>query len=92
MSRLGYTRYGGKGGDVGADVMDAMGRQALDGLLGIHVSLLTGARGLKDRLPAQSEQECAALGAVSTFTTDGLGYFLAGQRSPPGFAGEAAKV
>jgi pimeloyl-ACP methyl ester carboxylesterase len=76
MSRLGYTRYVAQGGDVGADVTDAMGRQAPNGLLGIHVSLLAAALGLKDRLPAQSEQERAALGAVNTFMTDGFGYFL----------------
>ena len=76
MDRLGYTRYVAQGGDVGADVTDAMGRQAPEGLLGIHVSLLAGALGLKDQLPAESEQERAAHDAVTTFTTDGFGYFL----------------
>jgi pimeloyl-ACP methyl ester carboxylesterase len=76
MDRLGYTRYVAQGGDVGADVTDAMGRQGPDGLAGIHVNLLTGALGLKDKLPAQSEQERAALDAVNTFTMDGFGYFL----------------
>jgi pimeloyl-ACP methyl ester carboxylesterase len=76
MDRLGYTRYVAQGGDVGADVTDAMGRQAPDGLLGIHLNLLTGALGLKDQLPAKSMQERAALGAVNAFTTDGFGYFL----------------
>src|SRR5262245_23897385 len=33
MSRLGYTRYVAQGGDQGAGVTDAMGRQAPDGLL-----------------------------------------------------------
>jgi len=76
MDRLGYTRYVAQGGDVGADVTDAMGRQGPEGLLGIHVNLLAGALGLKDQLPAESEQERAALDAVNTFTTDGFGYFL----------------
>jgi pimeloyl-ACP methyl ester carboxylesterase len=76
MKRLGYTRYVAQGGDVGADVTDAMGRQAPEGLLGIHVNLLAGALGLKDQLPAESEQERAAHDAVNTFTTDGFGYFL----------------
>src|SRR6266576_1546361 len=31
MHRLGYTRYGAQGGDVGAAVTDAMGRQAAEG-------------------------------------------------------------
>ena len=76
MDRLGYTRYVAQGGDVGADVTDAMGRQGPEGLLGIHVNLLGGALGLKDQLPAVSEQERAALNAVNIFTTDGFGYFL----------------
>jgi pimeloyl-ACP methyl ester carboxylesterase len=76
MDRLGYTRYVAQGGDVGADVTDAMGRQGPQGLLGIHVNLLAGALGLKDQLPAESERERAALDAVNTFTTDGFGYFL----------------
>ena len=40
MSRLGYDRYVAQGGDIGAGVTDAMGRQAPDGLLGIHLNLL----------------------------------------------------
>ena len=44
MRRLGYTRYVAQGGDVGAAVTDAMGRQAPEGLIGIHTNLLvTGA-------------------------------------------------
>lgn len=42
MDRLGYTRFVAQGGDVGAAVTDAMGRQAPKGLLGIHVNLLAG--------------------------------------------------
>jgi pimeloyl-ACP methyl ester carboxylesterase len=76
MARLGYTRYVAQGGDVGASVTDAMGRQAPEGLLGIHLSLLAGALGLKDQLPAASEQERAAHDALNRFTTDGFGYFL----------------
>ena len=76
MRRLGYTRYVAQGGDVGAYVTDAMGRQAPEGLLGIHINLLAGAIGLKDQLPAESEQERAAHDALDTFTTDGFGYFL----------------
>ena len=64
MNRLGYTRYVAQGGDVGAAVTDAMGRQAPEGLLGIHVNLLAAAIGLKDQLPAESEQERAAHDAV----------------------------
>ena len=41
MNRLGYSRYVAQGGDQGASVTDAMGRHAPDGLLGIHLNLLT---------------------------------------------------
>jgi pimeloyl-ACP methyl ester carboxylesterase len=76
MDRLGYTRYVAQGGDVGAAVTDAMGRQAPEGLLGIHINLLVASIGLEDQLPAESEQERATHEAVNTFTTDGFGYFL----------------
>jgi pimeloyl-ACP methyl ester carboxylesterase len=76
MRRLGYTRYVAQGGDLGAIVTDVMGRLAPEGLLGIHVNLLVASIGLEDQLPAESEQERAALDAVKTFTTQGFGYFL----------------
>jgi pimeloyl-ACP methyl ester carboxylesterase len=76
MERLGYARYVAQGGDVGADVTDAMGRQGPKGLLGVHVNLLTGALGIVDRLPANSAQERAARDAVATFRATGFGYFL----------------
>jgi pimeloyl-ACP methyl ester carboxylesterase len=41
MNRLGYTRYVAQGGDQGASVTDAMGRQAPKGLVGIHLNLLS---------------------------------------------------
>src|SRR5271169_6758397 len=45
MRRLGYTRHVAQGGDVGAAVTDAMGRQAPEGLLGIHMNLLLAGLG-----------------------------------------------
>src|SRR5262249_17353522 len=41
MDRLGYSRYVAQGGDQGASVTDAMARLAPDGLLGIHLNLLS---------------------------------------------------
>jgi pimeloyl-ACP methyl ester carboxylesterase len=76
MDRLGYTRYVAQGGDVGALVTDAMGRQAPQGLLGIHMNLLAAALAIADQLPAESEQERAALEAITTFRTSGFGYYL----------------
>jgi pimeloyl-ACP methyl ester carboxylesterase len=74
MHRLGYTRYVAQGGDVGASVTDAMGRQAPDGLIGIHMNLLVTA--LAGPQPTESEQERAAADALSTFRASGFGYFL----------------
>ena len=39
MKRLGYTRYVAQGGDWGAVVVDYMGVQAPEGLLGIHTNM-----------------------------------------------------
>jgi pimeloyl-ACP methyl ester carboxylesterase len=49
MRRLGYTRYVAQGGDVGASVTDAMGRQAPEGLAGIHMNLLVTPRAAGSR-------------------------------------------
>jgi pimeloyl-ACP methyl ester carboxylesterase len=76
MRRLGYTRYVAQGGDVGALVTDTMGRQAPEGLVGIHINLLPAALAIADQLPAESEKERAALDAFNTFKTSGFGYFL----------------
>jgi pimeloyl-ACP methyl ester carboxylesterase len=76
MQRLGYTRYVAQGGDQGAAVTDDMARQAPEGLIGIHLNLLRTALGSVTGLPAESEQERAALDAVTAFRTSGVGYFL----------------
>ena len=75
MHRLGYTRYVAQGGDVGASVTDAMGRQAPDGLAGIHLNLLVTALAGGD-MPAQTEKERAALEQTRAFRASGFGYFL----------------
>jgi pimeloyl-ACP methyl ester carboxylesterase len=75
MRRLGYTRYVAQGGDVGASVTDAMGRQAPEGLAGIHMNLLVTALG-GGAMPADTEQERAALEQTKTFRASGFGYFL----------------
>jgi pimeloyl-ACP methyl ester carboxylesterase len=76
MDRLGYDRYVAQGGDVGALVTDLMGRQAVEGLVGYHLNLLTAVLAIGDQLPKESEQERAAAEAVATFREDGFGYFL----------------
>jgi pimeloyl-ACP methyl ester carboxylesterase len=74
MTRLGYTRYVAQGGDVGASITDAMGRQAPEGLLGIHMNLLVTV--LAGPQPAESEQERAAADQLASFRASGFGYFL----------------
>jgi pimeloyl-ACP methyl ester carboxylesterase len=74
MHRLGYTGYVAQGGDVGAAVTDAMGRQAPEGLLGIHMNLLVTV--LAGPQQAESEQERAAADQLATFRESGFGYFL----------------
>jgi pimeloyl-ACP methyl ester carboxylesterase len=76
MNRLGYTRYVAQGGDVGALITDAMGRQAPEGLVSIHMNLLAAALAIADQLPAESEQERAALEAITSSKQTGFGYYL----------------
>src|SRR4051794_8045791 len=74
MRRLGYTRYVAQGGDVGAGVTDAMGRQGPDGLIGIHTNLLVPALG--GTMPTDSDEERAAAAQIATFQRSGNGYFV----------------
>jgi pimeloyl-ACP methyl ester carboxylesterase len=75
MRRLGYTRYVAQGGDVGAAITDAMGRQAPEGLVGIHTNLFVpGLAG--GSFPQETDEERAAAAAGATFRATGFGYFL----------------
>ena len=74
MRRLGYTRYVAQGGDVGAGVTDAMGRQMPEGLIGIHTNLLVPALG--GTMPTDTEEERAAAAQIATFGKSGNGYFV----------------
>ena len=74
MRRLGYTRYVAQGGDVGAGVTDAMGRQAPEGLIGIHTNLLVPALG--GSMPTDTGEERAAAAQIATFGQSGNGYFV----------------
>lgn len=82
MKRLGYTRYVAQGGDWGAVVSDAMGRQAPKGLLGIHVNMPATvpadiAQALKSGLPAPaslSAKEKKAYESMNDLYTRGGAY------------------
>src|SRR5437867_2702415 len=73
MRRLGYTRYVAQGGDVGAGVTD-MGRQAPEGLIGIHTNLLVPA--LSGTMPTDTDEERAAAAQIATFQQSGNGYYI----------------
>jgi pimeloyl-ACP methyl ester carboxylesterase len=75
MRRLGYDSYVAQGGDVGAGVTDVMGRLGPDGLVAIHTNLLVPALNDPASLPNDGDAERAALTAIKTFQSSGIGYF-----------------
>ncbi len=82
MKRLGYKNYVSQGGDWGSVVANAMGRQAPQGLLGIHVNMPATvpadiAKALQNGEPAPaglSEVEKAAFKSLNNLYTRGGGY------------------
>ncbi len=84
MKRLGYSTYVAQGGDWGAGVVEAMGRQAPSGLLGIHTNLpaaitnVVGAVLGGAPFPAGfTEKERAAVKDLGTFLHNGgLSYLV----------------
>ena len=76
MSRLGYTRYVAQGGDVGAFVTDAMGRQGPQGLIRIHTNLFLPGLANPGAFPKNTDEERAAVEQGATFRATGFGYFL----------------
>jgi pimeloyl-ACP methyl ester carboxylesterase len=79
MTRLGYKRYVAQGGDWGAGIVQAMGRLAPAGLLGIHTNLpaaipndIGAALGGGGPAPAGiSAEERATFDALRTFLGNG---------------------
>src|SRR5262245_2720740 len=76
MNRLGYTRYVAQGGDQGAAITDDLAHQAPEGLIGVHMNPRRTALGGAAGLPTETEEERAALEAITTFRQSGFGYFL----------------
>ena len=85
MKRLGYTRYVAQGGDWGAIISDAMGRQAPAGLLGIHVNRIERAttippeiaKALRNGDPAPANltaEEREVFDQTREFLKSGFGY------------------
>jgi pimeloyl-ACP methyl ester carboxylesterase len=91
MKRLGYTRYVAQGGDWGAGVVQAMGRQAPAGLLGIHTNFpatvpadVAAALGSGAPAPAGlSGQERAVFDALRTYGAQGNRAYLSMMSARP---------
>src|SRR5262249_57613249 len=76
MDRLGCREEAAQGGEVGAAVTDAMGRQTPERLVGIHLNFLRSALAGANPGPTESAEERAAVEAIAAFKTGGFGYFL----------------
>jgi pimeloyl-ACP methyl ester carboxylesterase len=85
MKRLGYEHYAAQGGDWGAIICDALGRQAPAGLIGMHVNRVDRASTLPpdvgmalmsgEPAPASlSDDERAVFNEAREFINKGFGY------------------
>ena len=85
MKRIGYKQYVSQGGDWGAIISDSMGRQAPEGLLGIHVNRIERSttippevgKALKNGDPAPdnlNEEEKTVFNEAREFLSKGFGY------------------
>jgi pimeloyl-ACP methyl ester carboxylesterase len=80
MRRLGYTRYGAQGGDLGALLSPEMGHADPEHVVGVHVNAATvGFIPWGEVDPAElatfSDEERARLARVQRFLTEGNAYF-----------------
>lgn len=73
MKRLGYSRWAAQGGDWGSAVTTAIGAQAPEGCIGIHVNMPIGRPG-PDDLANPSPDELKALQALQYYQEWDSGY------------------
>ncbi|HEU4586755.1 MAG TPA: epoxide hydrolase [Gemmatimonadaceae bacterium] len=78
MKRLGYTRYVAQGGDWGAGVVEAMGRQAPEELLGIHTNLPAALTPEVEAALGGSESALSSLSAEERAAIEDFGTYLQG--------------
>ncbi len=85
MKRIGYKEYASQGGDWGAIISDSMGRQAPEGLLGIHVNRIERSttippevgKALRNGEPAPdylNDEEQMIFNEAREFLSQGFGY------------------
>ncbi|SCL45064.1 Epoxide hydrolase N terminus [Micromonospora citrea] len=80
MERLGYQRYGVQGGDTGSYVAPAMGRQAPERVLGVHVNaLITYPIGVEGEQDGLSDVERRRVAAMESYND---GYLQIQAKSP----------
>ena len=80
MRRLGYDRYGAQGGDLGAFVAPALGRQDKDHVVGVHVNAATygfipWGEVSEEELATFTEVEKARVERRKWWDKEGSGYF-----------------
>ncbi len=80
MSRLGYERYGGQGGDYGAFVAPDLGRVDADHVVGVHVNAATDGfipfGDVDEATMAElTDVEKSRLARLKHYLSEGNGYF-----------------
>ncbi len=80
MRRLGYTRYGAQGGDLGAFIAPAMAKADPEHVVGVHVNAATygfipWGEVSEDELATFTEVEKARLARLKSYLDEGSGYF-----------------
>lgn len=86
MERLGYSRYGAQGGDIGAGVTGRLAALRPDNLIGIHINSDSGSLGLVgDQVPAPdglTTEETARLKTFQDTWADEKGYIVVQSTRP----------
>jgi pimeloyl-ACP methyl ester carboxylesterase len=86
MARLGYTRYGAQGGDVGAAVTIALGRVDPEHVVALHVNGEPGPMATPPFDPAETatltEAERGRLAHIEQFMQDEFGYIVVQSTRP----------
>jgi len=74
MTGLGYGRYGAQGGDWGAMITTQMGRQAPEGLVGIHLNMVVAGPPPEADMSALTDVEQRGLADMASYMETDAGY------------------